>query len=281
MQLDQYHDLSIDQFHSYCADHHEKKYVLVDVRLPEEYEDEHIAGSILMPLAELTQRLTELPEDRDIIFYCNSGRRSRIAALFATSVPFCQKKIYNVVGGILAYFERTLPDYPTLTAVDLDSGMEDLLYSAMNLERGTSLFYKAVLQETGETPFRATIEKIAQAEEAHARMLYSFWKKEQSQPPDFEELYNGLSGELIEGGQSLEEQLARFAALDGSSSQPLLEMILDIEYAAYDLYCTVATKVQGSPMEESFLDLAQAEKHHMQLAATAFKNWKAEADQEN
>ncbi len=272
MQLDEYHNLTVEEFRHYQDTHQEKEYVLVDVRLPEEYEDEHIPGCLLIPLGELTQRLTELPAHCDIIFYCNSGRRSRAAALFATSVPFFQKKVFNVLGGILAYHHRTLPDYPALTAVDLESGTERLLYSAMNLERGTSLFYGAVLEKYGDAPFRATIDKIAQAEDGHARLLYGLWQKEQPTAPAFAETYEALSGDVVEGGKLLADQLSLLDKLQESSPQALLEMILDIEYAAYDLYCAVAEKLRNSGLEETFLTLAQAEKQHMRLAAEAFNH---------
>lgn len=269
MQLDDYYNLTVDEFRSYRNQHQEADYVLVDVRLPEEYEDEHIPGCTLIPLGELTDRLTELPSDCDIIFYCNSGRRSRAAALFATSVPFFQEKVYNVLGGILAYHDRTLPDYPILTAIDLDSNTADLLQSAMNLERGTSLFYTAVLQKSGDVPFRATLEKIARAEDAHARLLYTYLKKERPETPPFAQVYSSLSGDVVEGGKRLDDQMAILDKLLESSSQALLELILDIEYAAYDLYNAVAHKLRRTGMEEAFLSLAQAEKYHMQLAAEA------------
>ncbi len=273
MQLDEYYNLTVDEFHRYQDEHHEDKYVLVDVRFPEEYEDEHIPGSRLIPLSELIQRITELPADCDIIFYCNSGRRSRAAALFATSVPFFQNKVYHVTGGILTYFGRTLPDYPALAVLDLDTPMENLLYSAMNLERGTALFYNAVLDRTGPTPFRATMEELARAEESHARLLYNFWKKDQAAPPPFAEVYAALPGDIVEGGKGLEEQLDRLDGLQESTPQTLLDMILDLEYAAYDLYRAVAEKVRGSAMEEPFLSLAQAEKHHIRLVAETFSTF--------
>lgn len=271
MQLDEYYNLTVDEFHRYQDEHHEDKYVLVDVRFPEEYEDEHIPGSLLIPLNELIQRITELPPDRDIIFYCNSGRRSRAAALFSTSVPFLQNKVYNVTGGILTYFDRTLPDYPALAVLDLDTTMENLLYSAMNLERGTALFYDAVLDRTDPGPFRSTIEELTRAEESHARLLYNFWKQDQTDPPPFDKVYSALRGDIVEGGKRLDEQLDRLDGLQQSAPQPLLEIILDLEYGAYDLYCAVAEKLQGTDMEEPFLSLAQAEKHHMRLVAESYR----------
>jgi rhodanese-related sulfurtransferase/predicted transcriptional regulator len=44
--------------------------VLVDVRPAEEFEAGHIDGAQSIPIAELRQRLEELPSDREIVAYC-------------------------------------------------------------------------------------------------------------------------------------------------------------------------------------------------------------------
>jgi rhodanese-related sulfurtransferase/predicted transcriptional regulator len=44
--------------------------VLVDVRPREEYDAGHIDGARSIPLNELTQRLAELPADREVVAYC-------------------------------------------------------------------------------------------------------------------------------------------------------------------------------------------------------------------
>jgi rhodanese-related sulfurtransferase len=44
--------------------------VLVDVRPAEEYSAGHIEGARSIPLAELEQRLAELPDDAEIVAYC-------------------------------------------------------------------------------------------------------------------------------------------------------------------------------------------------------------------
>jgi NADPH-dependent 2,4-dienoyl-CoA reductase/sulfur reductase-like enzyme/rhodanese-related sulfurtransferase len=54
--------------------------MLLDVRRPDEYACGSIPGSTHIPLDELRQRLSELPRDREIITYCQSGQRSYIAA---------------------------------------------------------------------------------------------------------------------------------------------------------------------------------------------------------
>ncbi len=59
--------------------------VLLDVRTPEEHEERHIPGGLLLPLDEpaiFGPKAEKLLPDRDaaILVYCRSGRRSRLAA---------------------------------------------------------------------------------------------------------------------------------------------------------------------------------------------------------
>src|SRR5256885_366366 len=44
--------------------------VVVDVRPAEEYQAAHVAGAVSIPLAELEQRLRELPREREVVAYC-------------------------------------------------------------------------------------------------------------------------------------------------------------------------------------------------------------------
>ena len=54
--------------------------VLLDVRNQDEYDAEHIGGSLLIPVSELETRLSELPDkDAVIIVYCKAGARSATA----------------------------------------------------------------------------------------------------------------------------------------------------------------------------------------------------------
>ena len=56
-----------------------KKPLVVDVRQPEEYRQGHIQGSKLIPLGQLSGRLKELPKNREIVFVCATGSRSKSA----------------------------------------------------------------------------------------------------------------------------------------------------------------------------------------------------------
>ena len=78
----------------------EEDIILLDVRNQGEYEEQHIPGSILIPVNELEKRAeAELTDkDADIIVYCASGKRSTSAANILAGLGY--SKVYNM-GGIM------------------------------------------------------------------------------------------------------------------------------------------------------------------------------------
>lgn len=50
---------------------------LLDVREPEEWDENHIPDTTLIPLSELEDRIAELPKNQEIIVVCRSGNRSQ------------------------------------------------------------------------------------------------------------------------------------------------------------------------------------------------------------
>ncbi|HOF87138.1 MAG TPA: rhodanese-like domain-containing protein [Armatimonadota bacterium] len=75
---------------------------LVDVRTPEEYREQHLPGSILIPEYELAARAPSLlpKKDATIFLYCRSGRRSREAALTLLALGY--PHVYDL-GGIMSW----------------------------------------------------------------------------------------------------------------------------------------------------------------------------------
>ena len=53
---------------------------LLDVRTPGEWQQQHIEGSVNIPLSRLAARLTEIPRNRPIVLFCAAGYRSSIAS---------------------------------------------------------------------------------------------------------------------------------------------------------------------------------------------------------
>lgn len=62
-----------------CYEKDEEPFVL-DVRLPNDWQDAHVAGSLNIPLHELVEKLETLPREKVIWVHCASGYRASIAA---------------------------------------------------------------------------------------------------------------------------------------------------------------------------------------------------------
>jgi rubrerythrin len=194
--------------------------------------------------------------------------------MFFIDNPHCASGIYNLSGGILGWNHITVPDLPKFMFFDAgreDASLADLLLAGMNLERGASNFYMSVLEKHPEAAFARPVELLARAEEGHARLLYSFLAKEQTGSPAFEEIYDSLSGDIVEGGQRVDELVARLGEFSGDACLDIVEMALSVEFAAYDLYRAMAHRYCNTPMEEPFLAIAQAEKEHMRIASEALR----------
>ncbi|WP_054967232.1 rhodanese-like domain-containing protein [Alicyclobacillus ferrooxydans] len=74
---------------------------LVDVREPSEYKGGHIAFAKNIPLGQIDRKLDTLPKDKDIVFVCQSGARSMMAARKAKKAGL--QAIYNLSGGMSAW----------------------------------------------------------------------------------------------------------------------------------------------------------------------------------
>jgi sulfur-carrier protein adenylyltransferase/sulfurtransferase len=71
--------------------------LLVDVREPVEADIAQIAGSLLIPMGSLPQRLQEIPKDRPVALYCHAGMRSAYAAEWLTRQGY---DALSLAGGI-------------------------------------------------------------------------------------------------------------------------------------------------------------------------------------
>lgn len=68
-------------------------YTLIDVRVPQDYEEERIEGFDSIPLENLRSRIDEIPRNKGIILVCDSGNRSYQAALVLKEMGFNNVKI--------------------------------------------------------------------------------------------------------------------------------------------------------------------------------------------
>jgi adenylyltransferase/sulfurtransferase len=83
---------------------------LLDVREPSEAAICRIPGATLIPLGDLSKRLTELPSGSgspDIVVHCKMGGRSAKAVQLLRANGF--ERVRNLTGGILAWIDRIDP----------------------------------------------------------------------------------------------------------------------------------------------------------------------------
>jgi rhodanese-related sulfurtransferase len=61
--------MTAEEVRKFLAARHPDEYNLIDVRQPKEYEEDHIAGANLIPVAELNERINEIDPDKPTIAY--------------------------------------------------------------------------------------------------------------------------------------------------------------------------------------------------------------------
>jgi rhodanese-related sulfurtransferase len=84
--------------------------VMLDVRTSAEFEQQHIPGSLLIPLDDLSARMGELPKDKDIVVVCRSGNRSREGTTILRDAGF--GRVTCMTGGLQAWAAAGYPTEP-------------------------------------------------------------------------------------------------------------------------------------------------------------------------
>jgi len=259
----EFETLTAHELKIFVDTHAENSYLLIDVRQPLEYERGHLPGARLMPLMEIEAKLFTLPSNRNLIFYCTNGGRSQWAASLAGESEVCREKVYHLMGGLRAWENGTLSGYPNIEIFDKDQNFEKLLLTAMNLEKGAWRFYHHLSEKFHNSPARSEFKLFSIAEKAHAALIYQFLNKHDKNVPSFDQLFQNLEGEIIEGGQTFEDVCRYLEKKEHQWCSGIIDLALKIEYEAFDLYRAMAERIEASDARTTFFSIAQAEKGHM------------------
>lgn len=81
--------------------------LVLDVRMPKEWQSKRLDRSLNIPLNHLRERLQELPRDRRILVHCAGGYRSSIAASILQQQGLTD--LLELAGGIAAWEAAKLP----------------------------------------------------------------------------------------------------------------------------------------------------------------------------
>ncbi len=79
---------------------------LVDVRQPGEYAEAHVPGAVLMPMAELTDRMSEIDKSSPVFVICAAGGRSSAMTDLLRASGF---DAVSVAGGTNAWIQSGRP----------------------------------------------------------------------------------------------------------------------------------------------------------------------------
>jgi len=240
-------------------------YCLLDVRQPQEYEQGHLPGAKLIPLAELRAGLQELDTDKETYVYCRSGNRSLSATALLADAGMTD--VHNMSGGIDAWNGLQASGPPEFGEFCFPATLTpaELVAVAWMLEDGTQRFYRGVLEACKS--ICGVIEKLALDGDAQKQLL--------------EGLYQDLSGEAPEAGfprsvinphmKVEEDMMVGCVSLDkvlswaqGRDVREVLELMMAFKANALDLYIKMARGVEDEGAIKVFTTLANEEQRHLE-----------------
>lgn len=241
---------------------------ILDVRLPKEYERGHIPGAVLIPIAELPERLDELDPGTPTIVYCAIGGRSRAGASMLQDAGFAGA--YNLRGGF-NYWNGLSAEGPPETGMayfkDVDNP-EDVLLLAWSMEEGTRRFYEKMTDISEAKDVKDIYAGLAKAEVNHQRTISGLYHEitgtsADTSTPFYTKYVPGDEMEqLLEGQMKVGEVVAW--ARERSVTE-VLEFAIGLEAKLYDLYMRMKEKYKDPPANTVYSKLATEEKQHLDL----------------
>ncbi|MBN1411838.1 MAG: rhodanese-like domain-containing protein, partial [Spirochaetales bacterium] len=86
-----------------------KKFILIDIRTPEEFEGPHIKGAINIDYysPDFKNQLKKLDRSKKYLIYCRSGNRTGKSLAIFKDLGF--KEVYDLGGGIIAWAAGGFP----------------------------------------------------------------------------------------------------------------------------------------------------------------------------
>jgi rhodanese-related sulfurtransferase len=83
---------------------------VLDVRTLEEWNEFHAPNTTFIPLDELPSRLSEVPQDKEIVVVCRSGNRSQQGRDILLNAGF--KQVTSMTGGLNEWRSKGYPIEP-------------------------------------------------------------------------------------------------------------------------------------------------------------------------
>ena len=257
-------DMSAPDVKAFLADHREGDYTLLDVRQPNEYEESHIPGSLLVPLPGLLDQLGELDSEKPTIVYCRSGNRSRMAAQVLSGQGF--GAVFNLNGGMMAW-QGLRAIGPSEVGMGFVTGQEtpaEILLVAYAMEEGLRGFYERMSSENVDPLSSRLFDKLAVIEVRHKETVFELYRKYEPKVDNPRQLEEIVLPPVMEGGATTEELIATSRhQLD--TVRDVISMAMAIEAQGLDLYLRYSHRSEQPDTRQVLQRLADEEKAHLAL----------------
>jgi rhodanese-related sulfurtransferase/rubrerythrin len=246
----------------FMAEHKEGGYTLLDVRQPNEYEDEHIPGAKLIPLPGLKEGLSELDKQKPVIAYCAIGGRSLAAAQLLSGLGF--KEIYNLKGGIKAWQggKAAGPRELNLELVHGDETPAEMISLAYGMEMGLGIVYRKMAEGSSDPELRSLLTRLAGIEDQHKKRLLEILAEIDSPIADTDAYEAEIRPSILEGGFGLDDFMQENESFFGSV-HGTLDLAMMLETQALDLYLRFAEKSTDERTQQVLFSIADEEKAHL------------------
>lgn len=245
-------------------------FTLLDVRQPREYHDEHIPGARLIPLGELSDRLSEIDRNIPTIVYCAIGGRSRVAAQMLSGKGFTT--VYNLKGGIKAWQDPKAfgSEESGLTLFTGKESITDTLIVAYSLEEGLKAFYLAMIPQVKNETARDLFKKLSDIETKHQERIYQEYANITGGGMSREAFQEKIIEPAMEGGITIEEFIAMYQP-DLDVVEEIISLAMAIEAQALDLYQRASDRAEKPENKTALLQIANEERSHLEQLGKLFE----------
>lgn len=263
--------ITTDEVRTLIKEKSTDQYCLLDVRQPGEYEQGHIPGARLIPLAELPTKLDQVKPEVVTIVYCRSGNRSRSGVGILNGAGL--DNVYNMEGGILAYNGLVAAGPPEAGVFCFPENMtpQELIAMAWYIEDGTQSFFNAI-KSTAQTPSLTSIlTSLVEHKLAHKKSLSQLYQQisGRSAKDNFpDSVLNKPPQNVMAGCVSVSEAIEW--AKDKEKAD-ILDLMMALEANTLDVYLKLGRQVASNRAKATFIELSREEVRHLEQVAAVFE----------
>ncbi len=263
--------ITADEVRTLIKEKSTDQYCLLDVRQPGEYEQGHIPGARLIPLAELPSKLNQVKSDVMTIVYCRSGNRSRSGVGILNGAGL--DNVYNMEGGILAYNGLVAAGPPEAGVFCFPENMspQELIAMAWYIEDGTQTFFDAIKAMNPDPDLTSILTSLVEHKLAHKKSLAQLYQQISGQPTKDNfpnSVLNKPPQNVMAGCVSVPEAVQW--AKDKEMAD-ILDLMMALEANTLDVYLKVGRQVASDRAKSTFIKLSKEEVRHLEQLASVFE----------